>query len=99
MTTFKSVEEAYKSKAKGMAVYAQRKLYRPEDKEDVVNDAFVKALEYHKKNPKALISSFILDRELDRAIRRANKTSKELPTDFTLTTDITTDTKDDELYT
>lgn len=77
--TYKTLTEAYSAKVDGMVIYATRKLYRKEDAMDVVHDAYVKALEYHEKNRRAVISSFILDRELDRAIRRANKTSVEMP--------------------
>ena len=61
---FKSIEEAYLKKAKGMANYALRKLYRKEDATDVVHDAFVKAQTYKNKNPKSVVSSFILDRSV-----------------------------------
>ncbi len=78
---FNTIEDAYKKKAKGMAKYALPRLYRKEDCDDVVHDAFVKALVYQDKykNRKVLISSFILDLELARAIRRANRSSAEVP--------------------
>lgn len=76
-----STEELYKELIGPLTRYAEKHLYRKEDAPDAAQNAFVKGLEYVRKNPSGRLSKFILFREVARCCRRLNSTSRELATE------------------
>lgn len=85
MSTFNTLEEAYRALVPSLVAYASKHIYNKSYALDAVHDAFVKAQIYLKKpkNKDKKISGFLLQRETIRACRRINKRSVELPVDFT----------------
>lgn len=77
---FDTVAEAYASKELmgEMLGYASKHIYRKEQALDVVHSVFLKALDYQSRNPGRNVKVFYLFREIARACRRFNKTSKEV---------------------
>ena len=77
---FDTVSEAYASKELmgEMIGYASKHIYRKDQALDVVHDAFAKALDYETRKPGKNVKVFYLFRELARACRRFNKSSKEV---------------------
>lgn len=77
----KSLDQVYNELIGPLTRYAEKHLYRKEDAKDAAHDAFVKGLDYVGKHPDGILSKFILFREVARACRRLNKTSREIATE------------------
>lgn len=77
----KTIDEIYRELIGPLTRYAEKHLYRKEDAQDAAHNAFIKGLEYIKRDKRRRISKFILFRETARACRRLNSTSREVPTD------------------
>lgn len=73
MSSFRTLDEAYRALTPSLVSYAQGHIFNRSYAIDAVHDAFVKAQVYINKNPGKHISGFLLKREVARACRRLNK--------------------------
>lgn len=70
---YEDVETAYKRLLPALTVYARRNLIEVDSAIDVVNDAFVKVLEWKKENPDKHVSYLMVRRKVLQACRSKNR--------------------------
>lgn len=70
---FEDVESAYRKLNSSLTIYARRNLIEQDSALDVVNDAFVKVLEWKKENPDKHVSYLMVRRKVLQACRSKNR--------------------------
>jgi len=73
------VETLYKARLNSFLALAARHIYNKDHSIDVVQDAMVKTVEYFNKNPDRKIREQIVRWQILKAVKRANKYSREVP--------------------
>lgn len=76
MARFFNFEDAYKTLFSAFVSRAKRRLMNKSVAQDVVQDVFIKALDYKIRFPDSSTSGFILFRNLVIACKKANKEGK-----------------------
>lgn len=70
---YKDVDDAYRRLFSRLELYARINLIEKDNSIDAVNDAFVKVLEWEKRNPGGHISRLVIFRKVLQACRSMNR--------------------------